>query len=292
MSSPKAAPGAAASNVASLAALLSPARAEASRRNGARSKGPKTAEGKERSAQNALKHGLRAQKHMVLPGESAAEFATLEAALMEELAPDGALQTILAQRIVAAAWRLQRAECIEAELFARQMKDPFDDCDLGLALIRDGNGAGAFNTLLRYRGGTLAEFSRALRTLKALQAERAAPAAPMPRASGERPFKSEGRTNGQAMAAAPAGGTRMAAQPGADAPIRHAEHIHPRPGARAHIAPEQPNEPEPRRNPDTMAPASGPGGAEARIGEADPRHAGQQHANRWVGRDLRRRCAP
>jgi hypothetical protein len=54
------------------------------------------------------------------------------------------------------------------------MKSPFGDGDLGPALIRDCNGARAFDTLLRYRGGTLAEFSRALRTLKALQIERAA----------------------------------------------------------------------------------------------------------------------
>jgi hypothetical protein len=100
------------------AASLSPARAEASRRNGAKSCGPKTPEGKVRSAQNALKHGLRAQKHVVLPGESAAEFAALEAALMEELAPEGALQSVLAQRVVAATWRLARAEQLEAQLFA------------------------------------------------------------------------------------------------------------------------------------------------------------------------------
>jgi hypothetical protein len=154
---------------------LPSARAEASRRNGAKSKGPKTPEGKERSAQNALKHGLRAQKHVVLPSESAAEFAALEAALLEELAPDGALQSVLAQRVVAAVWRLERAERLEAELFAH---NHFAGGNLGLALIRDCNGARSFDTLLRYRGGTLAELWRALRTLKALQAERAAQVAP------------------------------------------------------------------------------------------------------------------
>jgi hypothetical protein len=149
------------------------ARAEASRRNGAKSRGPKTPEGKARSSRNALRHGLRAQKHMLLPGESAAEYQRLEAALMEELAPEGALRAVLARRIVAAAWRLERVEQIEGQLFAWNQLDG-GGRNLGLALIRDCNGARAFDTLLRYRGGTLAELWRALRTLKALQAERAA----------------------------------------------------------------------------------------------------------------------
>jgi hypothetical protein len=42
----------------------------------------------------------------------------------------------------ATAWRLERAERIEAELFAREMRDR----DLGLALICDGNGARAFKS--------------------------------------------------------------------------------------------------------------------------------------------------
>jgi hypothetical protein len=176
----KAAQRVAAQNVtATLAALLSPARAEASRKNGASSKGPVTPEGKARSAQNALKHGLRAEKHVVVGGESPAAFTAFEAALLADLAPEGALQTLLAGRIARAAWRLERAERIEAELFARQMKGLFDDGDLGLALIRDGNGARAFDTLLRYRGAAQAELFRTLRTLRALQAEPAKEPAPV-----------------------------------------------------------------------------------------------------------------
>ncbi len=133
---------------------LSNARAEASRRNGAKSRGPKTSNGKARSARNALKHGFRAQYYVVLPDEDAAAFAVHEAALMEELAPDGALQTVLTQRIVAATWRLARAERLETELFA---ENGLPGGSLGLALIR-GHRAGAFDTLVRYRGGALAEF--------------------------------------------------------------------------------------------------------------------------------------
>ena len=87
---------------------VSSARAEASRQNGARSRGPQSEEGRARSVQNALKHGMRAQKYLVLPDEDAAEFAGLEAALVEELAPVGALQTVLARRGAVAAWRLMR----------------------------------------------------------------------------------------------------------------------------------------------------------------------------------------
>jgi hypothetical protein len=96
---------------------VSNARAEASRKNGAKSRGPKTEQGKAKSAQRALKHGMRAQKHLVLPDEDGSEFEALEAAMVEELAPVGALQTVLARRVAVAAWRLARTDRIEAELF-------------------------------------------------------------------------------------------------------------------------------------------------------------------------------
>jgi hypothetical protein len=156
------------------------ARALASRRNGARSRGPKTAAGKARSSRNALKHGLCAQKLLVLAREDVTAFCALQTALFEELAPAGALQTVLAQRVVSAAWRLFRADRMEAEVLTEKC---YADGGLGLALIRDGNGTGAVATLLRYRGTALAEFMRCLRTLQALQAETRAglPAAPRPR---------------------------------------------------------------------------------------------------------------
>jgi len=153
---------------------VSNARAQASRRNGTKSRGPKTPEGKARSARNALKHGLRAENYVVLPDEDAAEFAALEAALMGELAPQGVLQRILVGRIARAAWRLDRAERLEVELFAERLLS-VPDGGPGLALIRDGNGTRSFETLLRYRGAAMAELMRSLRMLKALQAEALVP---------------------------------------------------------------------------------------------------------------------
>jgi hypothetical protein len=155
------------------------ARALASRQNGARSRGPKTAAGKARSARNALKHGLCARKLLVLPEEDAAAFQALEVALLEELAPVGALQAVLAARVVSAAWRLMRADRLEAEVLEFRRSH---EGGLGLALMRDGNGTRSFDTVMRYRGAATAELMRALKTLQALQAEARAeaglPAAP------------------------------------------------------------------------------------------------------------------
>jgi hypothetical protein len=132
------------------------------RREIARAEDP---EGKARSAQNALKHGMRAQKYLVLPEEDTDEFAGLEAAMVEELAPVGALQTMLARRVAIAAWRLARADRFAAgtglgpvpqpggqqvDLFAEQNYGARSNP--GLALIRDGNGTRSFETLMRYRG--------------------------------------------------------------------------------------------------------------------------------------------
>ena len=77
---------------------------------------------------------------------------------------------MLARRVAVAAWRLARADRIEIELFEER---GYNNASPGLALIRDGNGTRSFETLLRYRGAAMAEFWRALKTLKALQAEEA-----------------------------------------------------------------------------------------------------------------------
>jgi hypothetical protein len=243
------------------APVTTSARAEASRRNGARSRGPKTPEGKARAAQNALKHGLRAEKFLVLPDEDAAEFEVLEAALIDELAPVGRLQAVLAQRVVSAAWRLARADRIEAEVIAERR---YGAGGLGLALIRDGNGTRSFETLLRYRGAALAELWRALRTLKALQAEQKA--TPM-RAHDAEPapvLVFEPRRGRVGVARAPDQGTaeveprgnpiepeargkpaRSAAEPPPAGPARARPNKPKQPPAGARV---RPNEPDPGRN--------------------------------------------
>jgi hypothetical protein len=157
---------------------VSNARAEASRRNGAKSRGPRTPEGKTRSAQNALKHGLRAERYVVLPDEEWEEFAALETALKEELAPEGALQGFLAGRVARAAWRLMRAERLEVELL---QENHLPNRSLGLALIRDGNGTRSMETLLRYRGAAQAELWRSACSRRCRPSSRSQPVPPLRR---------------------------------------------------------------------------------------------------------------
>jgi hypothetical protein len=304
MSSPKAAPRAAVPKIpaAVLADLLSPARAEASRRNGAKSRGPKTPEGKARSAQNALKHDLRAEKFVVVHGENAQEFRALETALAGELAPDGTLQGLLAGRIARAAWRLERAERIEAELFERHA---YDNANLGLALIRDGNGTRSFDTLLRYRGAALAELWRALRLLKALQAEaaprphevRGVPASAPPGCR-ENPNEPQASRNPGEIAAVPAADQPEAgdlpSRPDTDAAgVCEAGHGSTRPGAclRALGLRKVPIEPECRKNPRESAPDA-PAQEVQVAGGAAPMAGAGVHAQGTLRETLPRRARP
>ncbi len=263
---------------ASGAPVLNAARAAASRKNGARSRGPKTSEGKARSSQNALKHGLRARKWVVLVGESETEFKRLEAALIEELAPDGVLQSLLAQRVAAAAWRLGRAEQIETQLFAENALQGAHR-SLGLTFIRDCNGARSLDTLLRYRGGTLAELWRALRTLKALQAEAAQAymrgvAGAEPAALPERPGEPGGRSNPGASPGTtpvPPPARPAAAAPAAAAPAAVASRL------AARTSPSRPDEPKSPGTPynlgrdsDRTEPNGGPSPAPAWLASVVP----------------------
>ena len=94
----------------------------ANRLNAQKSTGPRTAEGKERVASNALKHGLTG-KHVVLPGEDPAEFDAFRSELIADLAPRGALEEIFAEKIVADAWRFRRALQLVPALYQREERE-------------------------------------------------------------------------------------------------------------------------------------------------------------------------
>lgn len=94
---------------------------QTNRRNALCSTGPRTSEGKAAASQNAMRHGLRAE-NAVIAGEDPQEFVSFRRLLLDDLAPEGALEVFLADCIVAGFWKLRRAGRIETQLFG-QMKD-------------------------------------------------------------------------------------------------------------------------------------------------------------------------
>ncbi len=93
------------------------AQIQANQLNAQKSTGPRTAEGKERVSQNALKHGLLA-RDAVIQGEDPAEFEVYREGMLRELAPAGAVEAMLAARVVGLSWRLRRAERLQNAAFA------------------------------------------------------------------------------------------------------------------------------------------------------------------------------
>jgi hypothetical protein len=97
--------------------MISQQQLEANRANALLSTGPKTEEGKKRSSMNALRHGITGQV-TTMTDEDRAAHDKLSSALMKDLAPVGAMEVQLAQRIATDSWRLNRISAVEDNLFA------------------------------------------------------------------------------------------------------------------------------------------------------------------------------
>jgi hypothetical protein len=90
-------------------------RVRASRANGARSRGPVTPEGKERSARNALRHGILSQT-VVLEEESSDAFRAALAAYVGRFHPVDDVDLAFIEEMATAFWRQRRCWGIEARM--------------------------------------------------------------------------------------------------------------------------------------------------------------------------------
>jgi len=124
-------------------------------------------------AKNAIKHGLFAIE-TVIKGENREDFDLFREKLLEEFAPQGAVETMLTERIVSLGWRLKRIVRVQDQVFdvmiekdepspmqkqinsmkPRQMRDDRrgtgPDLVLGRAAIKDMSNSRVLERLLMY----------------------------------------------------------------------------------------------------------------------------------------------
>jgi hypothetical protein len=107
------------SAAARVSKIVNPRRAAANRANARKSTGPRTVEGKARSARNATKHGL-CSSHTCLPSESEATFERFRTEIRDELQPRTVIQIQLFNQIANLLWRLNRVSEAQTKLFAAE----------------------------------------------------------------------------------------------------------------------------------------------------------------------------
>lgn len=103
-------------------AMSSLRRINASRANAALSRGPITAEGKQRSSANAIRLGLLA-KCVVLENESSECFNDLVAQYIERFAPADGVEFGIVEEMAVAHWRMRRARGLENRLMEKALRN-------------------------------------------------------------------------------------------------------------------------------------------------------------------------
>jgi hypothetical protein len=141
----------------------SPAQIQASRSNGAKSNGPTTPEGKQRSSQNNRTHGLRS-KSVGIEAENKALYERMQQRYYEEHRPEGPTECTLVDQIVFCAYQLYRAGAIEID-------EPMD--------FTSGLGSsGKSERMARYRTGYTRIMFKGMDQLRKVQTERCVRHAP------------------------------------------------------------------------------------------------------------------
>src|SRR5437868_5116294 len=141
----------------------------ANRRNAQHSTGPRTPEGKARTAQNARTHGLMSGE-LLTPFEEEDVLLSHAKAIQQHYAPQSEPECILVEQIIAATWRLRRIRRIETRHYRHRAQDlrenrerTGDQYDDETQVFRDDwNGAKFLDNLGRHEPPLDRSFYRAL----------------------------------------------------------------------------------------------------------------------------------
>jgi hypothetical protein len=121
---------------------VSPEQLAANRANAAKSTGPRTPEGKTRSAQNARKHGFTASSCAVVRLEDLNEVAHLKDDLVAVYQPVNSQELFALERIALAQQTILRAARLESGLFTTCLNETLDSGDNPVVMMNPDLAAG------------------------------------------------------------------------------------------------------------------------------------------------------
>jgi hypothetical protein len=160
--------------------MVSNLKSDTARANGAKSRGPTTAEGKEKSSRNAIKHGLTAGTgNILLDSEDPGEFEEIFNKLLGIHEPATPAENDLVEEMFAARWRIRRLWTIETNQFnveiltqAAKIDSPDPGIHLAMAYRALSDDSRSLALASRYEARLQRNYDRAYKTLRELQQAR------------------------------------------------------------------------------------------------------------------------
>src|SRR6266581_2554023 len=160
--------------------MVSTLKSATARANGAKSRGPTTAEGKEKSSRNSLKHGLTAGNgNILLDCEDLDQFDEVLNKLLGIHEPATPAESDLVEEMLAARWRTRRMWTIETGLLnteiliqAAKTDSPDPAVPLAMAFRSLSDDSRSLALASRYEARLQRIYDRAYKTLRDLQQTR------------------------------------------------------------------------------------------------------------------------
>src|SRR6266446_2371031 len=180
-------------------------RSDTARANGAKSRGPKSAETKEKSSRNSLRHGFTARNIILLECESADEFQKMEDDFAAMHQPATPAEQDLVDEMVVARWRINRIRTIDTVILdcemvrkkpeiEKQYVQPDSGIHMAMAFRTLAEDSRCTSLISRYESRLSRMYDRAYRTLLQLQRQSAEPKQQEPEPEPPEPPKPSGNS--------------------------------------------------------------------------------------------------
>jgi len=116
-------------------AVTNAAKAAQAAINGARSRGPTTQDGKERSSLNAVRYGFSGA-HLLLPGEDATEYERYLDSYFAELVPTSTPEAVIVAQLGDLSWKMERLTKVENNRLRARLEEELEKTEGFQRMVR------------------------------------------------------------------------------------------------------------------------------------------------------------